>query len=461
MNISLRKIYTVLFFLGVFFIPFNSYGGISFLGEYRRDAAILFFLASILFCFLEVMLKRKIVVPIKSIYFQILLLFVMCLIFSIGVNFISVLENYYKQTSGLNRFLRQFIALLLMILVFLVCHAITIRYSVKQVLFKFRKAFLYSFIVVVFYGFFECLIVYFKILAFKDFLFLFNYFPFTDVYLDTTFGRISSVSYEPPFLAIYLITVSGWMFSYIVTEKGFSRYIPSILIMLLIFFSGSRTAFIVVSLQLSAFLWITFSVSKKFQNILQRFILINFMFFTILLSFNHSKIIPAIEKKIQTLNFKKNIDTNVSNKSRFGIQYASLLVFSENPILGVGFGQQTYHSIDRYPMWATKENYEFKESYLNQLKKSFPPGFNMYTRLLAETGLVGTMIFISFIFILIYISKKRILSQFNEQRVLSIIIYVSFVGFTINWFQFDSFRLYGFWICLSLFIYNGKYLVNE
>ena len=73
-----------------------------------------------------------------------------------------------------------------------------------------------------------------------------------------------------------------------------------------------------------------------------------------------------IEDKIETLNFKKNLGKSISNRSRFGIQYTSLLIFAENPFFGVGFGQQGFHAKDKYPEWVTKNNYEFDLFYLNE-----------------------------------------------------------------------------------------------
>ena len=64
MRISLRQTYTFLFLIGVFFIPFNSYEGISFLGEYRKDGAIIFFLISFILFFIDAFLKRTNIVPI-------------------------------------------------------------------------------------------------------------------------------------------------------------------------------------------------------------------------------------------------------------------------------------------------------------------------------------------------------------------------------------------------------------
>jgi O-antigen ligase len=179
--------------------------------------------------------------------------------------------------------------------------------------------------------------------------------------------------------------------------------------------------------------------------------------------FNREKITESIETKIETLNFKKNIKKSISNRSRFGIQYTSLLIFKENPILGVGFGQQGYHARDKYPKWVTKKNYEFNLYYLNNKEKSFPPGFNLYTRLLAETGIIGLLIFIFFIFLIFHQCKKLIKNKKKSDKVFPIVLLISFVGFYINWLQFDSFRVFGFWICLALLLQqaNQKIIENE
>jgi len=38
----LNKILKYLFFVGVFFIPFNSFEGLSFLGEFSKEASVFF-----------------------------------------------------------------------------------------------------------------------------------------------------------------------------------------------------------------------------------------------------------------------------------------------------------------------------------------------------------------------------------------------------------------------------------
>ena len=463
MRISLRQIYIFLFLLGVFFIPFNSYQGISFLGEYRKDGAIIFFLLSFVLFFVDASFKMKIKIPRNNILFQVLLFFVFWLIISTLLNINTVFSNYMKQTSGLTRFSRQLLALSIALILFITTYNVFNKFSIKESFYLLRRVLLYSFIFVSLYSFFEILIVVFNVSYLKNIFSVFDYFPFTETSLDLIYHRISSVSYEPPFLAIYLITIAGWMFSYILTSKKNIKYLPTLIVFILTFFSGSRTALIVVLFQFIIFIWIVFSASKKFNKIIQKFLIVSTILALLIFMFNREKITESIETKIETLNFKKNIEKSISNRSRFGIQYTSLLIFKENPILGVGFGQQGYHAKDKYPKWVTKKNYEFDLYYLNNKEKSFPPGFNLYTRLLAETGIIGLLIFIFFIFLIFHQSKKLIKNKKKLDKVFPIVLLISFVGFSINWLQFDSFRVFGFWICLALLIQqvNQKIIENE
>tara|TARA_B100000780_G_scaffold231984_1_gene171877 strand:- start:185 stop:565 length:381 start_codon:yes stop_codon:yes gene_type:complete len=113
----------------------------------------------------------------------------------------------------------------------------------------------------------------------------------------------------------------------------------------------------------------------------------------------------------------------------------------------VGYGQQAFESRSKYPSWSKRNNWEFKLIYLNQNDRSFPPGYNLYLRLVAETGIIGLAIFLLFI-------AHILIWCYNEMKVknniISIIIFVSMIGFLLNWLKIDTFRIYGFWICLSL-----------
>ncbi|ALM49209.1 hypothetical protein AMR72_10085 [Flavobacterium psychrophilum] len=453
----LKQLYTILFFLGLFFFAFNEFEGIPALGEFQNEAGAFFFLAG----FVVLLLHGKVGLPTKSPLFWLLIAFLLWCLVATLFNLPTVLNSYFKYTGGLNRFIRQYISLLLSCIVFFTLYWNVIKnMTVTDILLKIRKVFFLSLIVASAYGFIETVYVVFHIGPAYTILKLFGYLPFLEpkVHVD----RISSISYEPPFLAIYLITVAGWMFSYIITEKRWFKFIPGLAVLVLTYFSGSRTALLVIFIQLGVFLSFLYKTPKyrKYIGYAAGFV----VFAAIaLLAYNAEKVIKSVETKLESLNFKDNLANNVSNQSRFGMQYASLKVWEENPVEGVGFGQQTYHSRHHYPGWATRNNYEFDLFYKNPKEKSFPPGYNIYTRLLAETGLVGTLIFVFIIYL--SIKKSRFLARVKDgdEKVLAMILLITFTGFAINWLQIDTFRMYGFWLSLAVLIKlnSNKVITNE
>ncbi len=322
---------------------------------------------------------------------------------------------------------------------------------------------MFSLLFASFYGFFEILYSYFGIYPARYVTDLLgNIIPFIKPYYHQG-GRISVFAYEPPFFAIYLITISGWMFSYILTENNIIKKLyPSIAVLGFTFFSGSRTGLLVIFFIFTLFIFYLYKNNfyRKQLNILF------FGFFIIIfssLAFNAEKLIYSINQKVESLNFVGNLKTDVSNKTRFGMQYASIQVFKENPIFGVGFGQQVYHSRFHYPRWSTINNWEFKEFYNNKKDPSFPPGYNIYTRLLAELGIVGFLSWMSILLYSLFLCYKFLQSTDFYTKVLAISITISLIGLYINWLQIDTFRLYGVWLnfVVLMFLQHKVYQKNE
>lgn len=447
----LQKIYTILFFLGLFFFPFNDYEGVAFLGEFKSEAGALFLISGFLVLCVDVYISKKIFIPYKSLIFQLILIFLFWCLITTLLNISTVSSNYFKQTGGINRFIRQYFALLLSSLIFLILYInVLIKMELKEILYKIRKVFLCSLIVASVYGFFEIL---FSLLGYRIFykvLELFNYFPFLEIGHFQP-GRISSICYEPPFLAIYLITISGWMFSYILTSKKITKFLPAIAVLVLTYFSGSRTGLIVIFFQLFIFSIFLYK-DRRFKKYIVNFFIGFILIFSVLMVFNGEKVIKSVGEKVDSLDFKKNLTKSVSNQSRFGMQYAAVQVFLENPIAGVGFGQQSYHSRTHYPTWATRDNYEFELFYKNKKEKAFPPGYNIYTRLLAETGLIGIVCFLIILYFSLNEIRLLMKSAKDEEKTLLIILLISLTGLYINWFQIDTFRIYGIWLGLAILI---------
>lgn len=451
--ITLRQIYSVLFIVGLFFIPFNNFEGLSFLGEYQREAGSYFFILGFGVLCVESFFKGSINLPYKNIIFQVICLFALWTIIATLLNLPTVLDSYYKQTSGISRFIRQFISFSLSAFVFFSLFWNVVRHmSLAQILLTIRKTLLVALVFVFAFGVIETAIVVFGIRQLFPILKLFEIFPFVNVDIGGSMKRISGVSYRVPDLGTYLVYISAWMFSYILTHKGYYRFIPTLMVLFLMFFSGSRTALVNVSFQLLIFLTAMF-ISKEYRQQLIRIAVASVLVLGIAFAFNSKAIIEGVATKIESLNFTKKTDHDISNRTRFGMQYASLQVFKQNPVAGVGLGQETYHKIYEYPYWSTHNNWEYKGVYKNQQIKSFPPAYNMYTRLLAETGIIGLGLFLAII-VLAIIKSYRIWKKTKNGHlnILSLILFTSFMGLAVNWLQVDYFKQYGFWLCLAVLI---------
>jgi hypothetical protein len=454
--VKLKDLISLLVFIGVFFIPFNSWTGIDFLGEFSRESSTIFLLIGFLLLILLSIIKNKVSIPLKNPIFILLIIvhfwFFLTFLFNIG----NIINYDLKGISGINRFIRQFGALIISSFFFSLTYYNTfIRFEVWKIFKILRKVFLLSFIIVSVYALLEIGFVKFNLGFLEVLLNLFDYFPFVDVYLDTKNSRISSVTFEPPALSSYLLTVSAWMFSYIITNKSSAKYIPGILVIVFAYFSDSRSAIVIISVQLILFLY--FMIIRKEYNIhfmkIFSALIIGIAFIGL---FKGRVVADYIYDKATSFSVDKGGTHNISNRTRFGIQYTLGLVFLDNPISGVGFGQQAYESVKLYPEWATKNNYEFTLKYLNEDVDDFPPGYNLYMRLLAETGIIGFLLFSSFLLLTLYVSLSVHNKNSGNKGIISLVIFISIVGFIINWIQIDTFRVFGFWINLSLLLYLTK-----
>jgi len=456
MKLNLNIVYVSFYLIltGIFFLPFNSWNGISVLGEYYRDSCVLFFLLA----FFILLFKKKIKLPLHSPIFYSLIVFLVWAAVTTALNFETVVVNYFKQTSGVIRFLRQYFSLILAAFILPVTfYNSFLKIDSKRVIYLIRKAIYYSFVIVIVYAIIEVLVVKFNLINLKKpVLNIFDYFPFVEAKTDLRLKRISSVTFEPPALGTYLITIFAWMCSYIITSKSYFRFLPALLVIVLAFISGSRAAFFIIVVQ--AFIFV-FAISQSFQynKIFSKIVLTSAIAITIGFLAFAPKILNYVDNEIQSFKLNDN-DHSLSNKSRFGIQYAMYKVFLDNPVTGTGYGQQAFDARSKYPSWAKRNNWEFRLKYLNQNNKRFPPGYNLYLRLAAETGALGLL---SFLLFMCFISIWCYNNLFKQKNLLAIIVFVSMAGFMLNWLKMDTFRIYGFWICLALIFVNSTKKISD
>lgn len=465
---ALKKIYLFLFFLGIFFLPFNSQPPefLNLLGEYRTDSSPLFFLLAFCVLFTRDFIRGKVSLPFTHpVYFVFIILFAWITV-SIFFNFQNVSTYYFKQTSGWIRYLKQIASVVIAFLMFFyLFYNVCIELGLINAFKKTRKIMLYSLIIVFIAGLLQFLI-YAGVSPLIPVFQLFDYFPFTETKLYYTLSRVNAISVRPPDLGMYLISISGFMFSYILTEKKSKilKFLPFVFVLFLAYVSKSRTALLTIFIQIIILVVWSYKNYATFRKVLNRAFLFSLFFIPFILYFKGEVIYEGVEERIESLNFTSTNSANaVSNKSRFGIQYANFQVYKKYPITGIGWGQQAFESKDLYPRWATTNNWEFKGVYLNENEKSFPPGYNLFLRFMTETGTIGFIIFSCFVLLMFYYTFLYS-SKSNPYRYVPITIMITLLGAFLNWFQMDSFRLYTFWLALAMLIcYKPLYTnrINE
>ena len=438
-----------LILVGFFFIPFNSGINIPFFGEFSRESCVLFFLASGLVTLFEILFKKKIYFPKSHFLIHLIFLFIIWIIVSFFVNFNDIQGYELKNTSGLKRFFSQITSLIISISFFIFYYNAFRSESIWTLLRLIRRAFLLGFAFVSIYVLLETLIVKLKFSFLQNLLYLFDYFPFTDVNLDLGLYRISGPTFEPPSFATYLITVTPWMLSYIITHKTILKYIPSVLVLTFGLLSGSRAGIFIITIQFIVF-FSCFLNFKKYQTYLIKLLFFGGIAALLIFAFKGRTITNYIAEKATSFNIEGD-QHSISNKSRFGIQYANYEVFKKNPFFGVGFGQQSFEAKKYYPRWSIKDNWEFRLKYLNDNHPSFVPGYNLYIRLLAETGFIGLIIFLAILILSITMCLIAIYQK-NKNHLIYLIVLTSLIGTGLNWLKVDSFRDYIFWINLALLI---------
>jgi len=137
-KLSITHIASSLIFIGIFFIPFNSWEGVGFLGEFYRDSCFLFF--SIAFMFL--VFKRKIKIPYQNIIFQFLILLITWSLVATILNSPNILEYFFKKTTGVERFINQYGALIICtILLPITFYNAFFTLDINKLFFRIRKIF--------------------------------------------------------------------------------------------------------------------------------------------------------------------------------------------------------------------------------------------------------------------------------------------------------------------------------
>ncbi len=123
--------------------------------------------------------------------------------------------------------------------------------------------------------------------------------------------------------------------------------------------------------------------------------------------------------------------------------WAEAQLFLDHPVLGTGLGSSGLYLYDYFPDWALYNNPEIAK-HLTPTSSLYPNAKNLYLRLLAETGMIGFVLFMSFL--------QAILAQIvdllrdHKRKIAGIAGLFSFVAITLYYLMQDSFAMAELWI---------------
>ena len=359
---------------------------------------------------------------------------------SLSFYFLSIISSFFSQDIFFS--LKSSLPLIrIIIFIFLINYLIENKKETVDILFFFIK---YSFLILVLYGLIFYSIEYINLILSDE--------------LNTRNIRLKLPISDEEKLGSYLVRLYGIFFAlYLLKEKrkkseNFLFYFLTLLTSLVILLSGERTSlfFMILFCLLCVFL-LNFNLKTKF---IYFFSVITI--FLIFLSFNSN-----LSKR---LIFDKNNQINISSENIiiFTAQHTAhyktgMNMFFDKP--WVGHGPKMFRKLCHY------ENYneivlKFDGSKYNGCS-SHP--HNTYVQLLAETGVIGTIIFslgfIHVLFILInhftYLLTKKGKKSSNYQIVINLSAIIVFWPFSPSGNLFNNWMLIIY--SLSLCLYVNQY----
>ncbi len=142
-------------------------------------------------------------------------------------------------------------------------------------------------------------------------------------------------------------------------------------------------------------------------------------------------------------------EENVSNVTRLAAIRAGLSMFEDRPLLGVGLGQYGFN----YPYHIRAEDLRSWEvrNYATgaDIGHGWPPAYSLHVRLLAETGLLGYLLWLAMIVPLLLRSLLHSTGTTHAGR-LHLAVAMTLTGWLMLGASIDSFRFFGGWIALGV-----------
>ena len=141
--------------------------------------------------------------------------------------------------------------------------------------------------------------------------------------------------------------------------------------------------------------------------------------------------------------------TDVYLGPRFAYAIAALDSFQSHPFTGVGLGASGFGMYAKMPDWSLSGIPEISEQ-LSPSSNLFPNPKNLYVRLLAETGLPGFILYVSFLFTMLAYALKGLRRNEPAMRFVGTAGVFTVTAVALQALSQDSFAMPEMWIGLGI-----------
>ena len=448
MNI-LTRMHLCLIGCAILFVPFiGSVEIISVLGGLGKNGSIYPLLLGIILFILEmVMHKRKLYIPEGKSFYALLFF---CFIGGLSgiANFAELSNLWYQGANGGFRFFLQIGSV-----IFCLCTALYIynifRISGGEQLEVIERFVMLSFVMAGGYSLLE-LGQLLGVVSATHALYFFNGF-FRGENADLLYLRIRSLAIEAPTFAMYVSILFPWILSLWWKWKGIKKAFAILIFfyfILLALLSFSRTAYFILSIEaVLYFILFQYDILMRWKSVV--FTLILFLLIAYGAIYQLGNVVPIDVEQVFTSLFTSD-QTNQFDSStnvRYATTVAGLLIWQDHPILGVGLGGYGFYCFDYLPswIWQSPDPYLWRDNTL--VRGVWPPIHNLFARLLAETGILGVMAWLSAFVFLFWEEILVLRTQIGQmESVLLKNLMVSTVGAFLCGFSGDSIYFSFYWI---------------
>ncbi|MBB3071634.1 hypothetical protein FHS14_004643 [Paenibacillus baekrokdamisoli] len=380
---------------------------------------------------------------------KLLLFFLYWALISGVANIIGIYHSANYSDVGLYRYFKQMLEITVGI--FLVLFISTVIVKREITIERISEFVIYSIKACVFVGVIEIMG---KIVGISVFLEVFNLISHLVNRNPYIPGRIHTLSGEPSWYGIY--TAFAYPFLLHMLLKHGKHKILFLLFLVTIYYTTSRTMYVVVLLQSLVFF------PTIFKQVMSRR-LIPVTMFLIAMSLwigynNQSAVSTAMESVTETISsitdFTMESDESYSSTARLGMQMTAVNMGLAHPFFGVGEGQFIFNFASYIPEWTTG-SYEIEKAELGGTAQVH----GMYARIFAELGVVGLLIWLSIwaLSVIRLVNAKKDATN-NEKKEINLLLCL-IVGVFACGFNVDSFRMMVVWITFG--IIAGWYLKYE